>query len=564
MKFSELKYRRPDYEKIREQLSGLLTELENASDPKQFVDILKETDRIRSNIFTMSSLASIRHTINTADEFYDKENDYWDEYGPLYSVLDTRLAHILVNCPFREELYETVPKVLFQLAECQIRSFSEEVIELLQTENRLSSEYGKLKASARIEYNGEILNLSTIAPYTESTDESVRKSAWDAKMKFYSDHEADFDRIYDEMVKVRTEIAHKLGFSSFTELAYLRMNRIDYDAAMVAEYRRQILNDIVPLATSLYEKQAARLNVPTISYYNENMEFPDGNPTPKGSYDELIEAARKMYTEMSPETAEFINTMIEGELWDLKSREGKAMGGYCTSLPDYHVPFIFANFNGTSGDVDVLTHEAGHAFQYYCSRNIPFTELQWPNMESAEIDSMTMEFNAYPWISLFFKEDAARYKFTHLSGTVKFLPYGVLVDHFQHEIYDHPQWNPEERKACWRRLERQYLPHKDYTGCDLLEKGCWWYQQGHIFESPFYYIDYTLAQVCALQFWRRNYHNDPDSWKDYLHLCSLGGTLAFTGLVREANLEVPFQPGCLKGLAEDLEKWFDSVNDREL
>ncbi len=564
MQFKDMKYIRPDYEAVKVQYTEFLDRLEQAENPDEFMKVFNELEKLRSAIATMATLSSIRHTINTKDEFYDQENDYWDEYSPLYNVFDARLSRICVECLFREELYSQIPETYFELASCQLKSFDEKIVPLLQQENKLSSEYGKLKASAQIPFNGETYNLASIQPFTQSLDREVRKAANDAVIGFYSENESEFDRIYDELVKLRTRIAHELGYPTFTELAYQRMFRLDYDAEMVANYRRQILEDLVPAATRLYERQAERLNVSSITYYDETMDFPDGNPTPKGSYDELIEAARKMYHEMSPETAEFIDTMIDGELWDLKSRDGKEMGGYCTSIPDYKVPFIFANFNGTSGDVDVLTHEAGHAFQFYMSRNIPISDLQWPTMESAEIDSMSMEFNAWPWMNLFFKEDEAKYKFHHLSAAVKFLPYGVLVDHFQHEIYANPQWNAEERKACWRKLEKMYLPHKDYSEAPLLEKGTWWYRQGHIFASPFYYIDYTLAQVCALQFWARNQKKDPEAWTDYVRLCSLGGTMSFTQLLRTAHLRVPFEDGCVKSIMNEINGYLENVDDKAL
>ena len=564
MKFTDFEYKRPDYETVVHQYEELVSRLSAAKDKEEFLTVFKDIDKLQCELETMSTLCSIRHSINTADEFYDKENDFWDEHWPLINVYSNKIEKIMVACPFREELYSDIPEVYFQLIDCSLRSFDEKIVPLLQQENKLSSEYGKLKASAKIEFRGEIYNLSTIAPFEQSTDEATRKEAADAKLKFYSDNEDKFDDIYDRMVKVRTEIAHQLGYKTFTELAYQRMSRIDYNAEMVANYRKQILEDLVPAATRLYERQAARLGRKTVAYYNEPMEFLSGNPTPKGTYEELIEAARTMYHEMSPETAQFIDTMIEGELWDLKSKPGKEMGGYCTSIPEYKVPFIFANFNGTSGDVDVLTHEAGHAFQYYMSRNIPITVLQWPTMESAEINSMTMEFNAWPWMNLFFKEDEQKYKYLHLGSTIEFLPYGVLVDHFQHEVDDHPEYTPEQRKECWRSLEKQYLPYKDYSESEFLEKGGWWYRQGHIFESPFYYIDYTLAQICALQFWVRNYHHDPDSWKDYIHECSLGGTLPFTALVKEAGLKSPFEDGCVKGVVEEVSKYLESIDDKTL
>ncbi len=564
MKFTDLKYERPDYDTVVKTYEELLAKLAAADNKDAFLPVFREINTLRSSLATMYNLAYVRHSVNTADEFYDKENEFWDETNPLFAVYDTRLSKLCVECPFREELYSDIPEPYFLAAECQLKSFREDIVPLLQKENKLISEYGKLKASAQIEFDGKTYNLSTISSKAEDLDPAVRKGAMDGKLSFYEAHEADFDRIYDDLVKVRTEIARTLGYPSFTELGYQRMLRLDYDRNMVDTYRREILREIVPAAAELYEKQAKRLGTKTVAYYDKAMEFPAGNPTPKGTYEELIQAAGQMYHEMSPETGEFIDRMIEDELWDLKSRDGKQMGGYCTGIPDYRIPFIFANFNGTSGDVNVLTHEAGHAFQYYMSRDIPVLDLQWPTNESAEITSMSMEFNAWPWLNLFFKEDTEKYRYTHLSGTLKFLPYGVLVDHFQHEVYDHADWTPEERKACWRSLEKMYQPYLDYTGAPILEKGCWWFQQGHIFEAPFYYIDYTLAQVCALQFWARERRQDPDAWKDYLTLCRLGGTKTFTGLVKSAGLKVPFEEGRLSDVVREVHSYLSSVDDAAL
>ena len=561
MKFSEIKYERPDFDELSEKYKALLGQLEKADNKKDFLDLFYEIKKLDAAVETQSTISYIRHSINTKDEFYDKENDFWDEHFPLLQAFSTKLGKICVECPFREELYDEIPQVFFQIAECNIKTFDEKIIPLLQEENKLASEYNKLRAGAEIEYEGKIYNLSTIYPFMVSTDRSVRKAASEAALKFYEAHEADFDRIYDDLVKVRTNIAHELGYKNFTELGYLRMTRLDYDASMVAEYRRQILESVVPYDITLYGRQAGRLGLEKLSYYDMDMDFVDGNPTPKGDYDELLQAASKMYHEMSPETGEFIDMMMDGELFDLKSRDGKEMGGYCTSIPDYKVPFIFANFNGTSSDVDVLTHEAGHAFQYYMSKDIKLTDLQWPTMESAEIASMSMEFNAWPWMELFFREDTDKYRFHHLGSALKFLPYGILIDHFQHEVYDHPEMTPDERKACFRKLEKMYLPLKDYSEAPLLEKGTWWYRQGHVFGMPFYYIDYTLAQVCALQFWARNHAGDKDAWKDYVKLASLGGTKSFTGLLKAAHLNIPFEDGCIESIMKEVRDYLDNVDD---
>lgn len=564
MKFEEMKYERPDYEIYSAKMNALVDALETSKDAEAFLKTFFELNTLRVHLSTMMILCQVRHTINTADTFYDAENTYWDETAPNYDDIDARMMKACLQAPFRQDLLKEIPETFFQLAECKQKSFDACIIPELIEENKLASEYGKLKASASIPFEGKTYNLSTIVAFAQDTNRERRKAANEAKMKFYAENEATFDRIYDAMVKVRTKMAHKLGYKDYVELAYYRMNRLDYNREMVADYRKQVLDYVTPLACKIYEKQQKRLGLDTFAYYDLDVNFKEGNAIPHGNKDQLVASAVQMYHEMSKETGAFIDLMHENDLWDLESRDHKEMGGYETEIPEYHVPFIFSNFNGTSGDVDVLTHEAGHAFQTYMAKDIQIPDICCPTMESAEIDSMSMEFFAYPWMHLFFGEQAEKYKYAHLSHTITFLPYGVLVDHFQEEVYAHPEMSIAERKATWRKLEKMYTPYKHYEDCELLEKGCWWYQQNHIFQSPFYYIDYTLAQVCAQQFFIRFDKKDETYWKDYLHLLQLGGTKSFTNLCKEANIKVPFVAGTVQEIMQYLDTKLDSIDDTNL
>lgn len=564
MKFNDMKYERPDFEQTKSSMEALIKQMQESKDAETFLVAFRKMNELRSHLYTMTTLVSIRHSINTADEFYDKENDYWDETTPQYTAIENELIKTVLNAPFREDLLKEIPESYFQLGECALKSFDPKIVPLLIEENKLTSEYGKLKASAKIEFEGEILNLAEIAAKVDTPDRETRRKAYDAKMEFFAAHQDEFDTIYDKLVKVRQKMAEELGYKNYVELGYYRMNRLDYNADMVAGYRKQVLDFVTPAATRLFEKQRKRIGYDQLAYYDMGYSFPSGNAKPHGTPDELVQAAIEMYHEMSPETAEFIDVMHQNELWDLVSRPNKQMGGYETEIYDYKVPFIFSNFNGTSGDVDVLTHEAGHAFQAYMAGDIEPIDVKCPTMESAEIDSMSMEFFAYPWMHLFFKEETAKYKFSHIAGTITFLPYGVLVDHFQEEVYTHPEWTAAERKACWRKLEKMYMPYKNYDGCALLEEGCWWYQQGHIFEMPFYYIDYTLAQVCAQQFFIRMDQKDATYWEDYKKLLKLGGTLSFTKLLKEVNIKSPFEQGTLQEIISYLENYLNAIDDSKL
>lgn len=564
MKFSEYTYSRPDIDKVRLHFDEALAQFTSATTAEEQTAAMDTINKIRNDLGTMFNICYIRHTIDTADTYYEKENDYLDELAPEVDGLVSRYYEALVRSPFRKELEEKWGKQLFALAEAQLKTFSPEIVPLLQQENKLSSEYTKLVASAKILFEGEERTLPQLQPFAESKDRSMRKKANEAKFSFFSEHGAAFDDIYDKLVKIRTEIAQKLGFKHFVELAYYRMARTDYDASMVKKFRDQVRDHIVPLATRIYARQKERIGVDTLKYYDEDFQFTSGNAVPKGSPDWIIENGSLMYHELSEETGRFFDFMKERELLDLVAKKGKASGGYCTFIENYESPFIFSNFNGTSGDIDVLTHEAGHAFQVYSSRGFAIPEYIWPTYEACEIHSMSMEFLTWPWMELFFKEDSDKYKFSHLSSSLLFLPYGVAVDEFQHRVYENPNMSPEERKQVWRELEKTYLPHRDYDGNPYLEQGGFWQRQGHIYNSPFYYIDYTLAQICAFQYWKKSQEDRGAAWKSYTHLCSLGGSKSFTGLVKEAGLISPFEDGCVESVIGAIQEWLDQIDDKQL
>ncbi len=554
--FEDYQYARPEMDEIKTDFTELLESLRNAKTFEAQNEAIREINVIRNDYSTQLNLAYIRSSIDTNDEFYQKERDYFDEVSPEFQGLTTEFYKALLSSGFRKELEEQWGAQLFALAENEIRAFSPEVMPLLQQENKLTSEYAKLVASAQIDFDGKTLTLAQLGPYTESTNRDIRKNAMTAQYSFYEQHEEKFDGIYDQLVKLRDEIAKKLGFSSFTELGYVRMSRIGYDAPMVKKFRDQVRDYIVPVVNKLYERQAARIGVDSLKFYDQSLDYLTGNAVPKGSPEWIIEQGKEMYRELSPETDEFFTYMTEKNLLDLVAKKGKEAGGYCTFIDNYDSPFIFSNFNGTSGDIDVLTHEAGHAFQVYSSRNIGIPEYVWPTSEGAEIHSMSMEFFTWPWMELFFREETEKYKFSHLSSGLLFLPYGVAVDEFQHEVYDNPEMSPAERKAAWKRIEQIYLPNRDYGGI--------WQRQAHIYDVPFYYIDYTLAQICAFQFWKKDQEDHEAAWNDYIRLCRLGGSKSFTELVEAANLISPFDDGCVESVVGTIEKWLDAVDDKSL
>lgn len=564
MKFNEYKYEHLDLEKIKKEFSELIKSFEKAENVEGQVNAFDEIIKLRNHIETMQTLVSVRHSIDTNDEFYDKENEYMDEISPILFGFTNDFYKALVNSKFKDELIQKYGKFLFDLAENTLKTFSPEIIPDAQEENRLSSKYSKLIASAKIDFDGKELNLSQMVPYTQSKDRNVRIEAAKKVAQFFSENQDEFDNIYDSLVKVRTRMAQKMGYKNFVEFGYKQLSRLEYDAKMVEGYRKQVLENIVPLHTELRERQGKRLGVDKLKFYDEAIKFNSGNADPHGSPEWILNNGKTMYKELSKETDEFFTFMTENNLLDLLSKKGKMSGGYCTYIPEHKAPFIFANFNGTSHDIDVLTHEAGHAFQVYQSRGFEVPEYLWPSYEACEIHSMSMEFLTWPWMDLFFENDTDKYKFIHLSEALLFIPYGVTVDEFQHWVYENPEATPKERREKWIEIEKKYLPTRDYGEVEELKNGIFWFRQGHIFSSPFYYIDYTLAQVCAFQFWIKSRENREKAWQDYLNLCKLGGSKPFFELMKSANLKNPFEEGTLAIVIPKIKEYLDNVDDMNL
>jgi M3 family oligoendopeptidase len=536
----------------RESLAAAYDHINTMLDEGDLEPALKTWDKLRCEIDCWSALASLHFEQDTTDEAAKAARDYRDELMPTATAHEIALKKRLLAHQGREAIEAIAGGHALKLWETDVTTFDPSIEPDLQEESRLDARYTALLSSAKIDIDGEIVNLSGLDPFAQSLDRDLRHRTAAARWNFFETNAAEFDEIYDQLVKLRHGMAKKLGFASYTELAYRKMRRVDYNAADVARYRDQVAAHVVPLVSSIMEARRAANGWDKLYAWDETLTDPAGNPKPAGGHDFLVEQAQKMFDAMSPEMADFFRAMNEGGFLDLKNRPTKAPGGFCTSFANAGMPFIFANFNGTHHDIDVFTHEMGHAFQNYASREQPGFDYLWPTMESAEIHSMSLEVLAYPQIALMVGEaNADRYRRMHLIESLAFLPYGVLVDHFQHEVFANPEATPEERHAIWRKLERRYMPWRDYGDIAYAAKGARWQAQGHIYGVPFYYIDYTLALCCALQFWVKSRTDYAAAMEDYVALCARGGAAPFQSLVASAGLISPFEPGALESVVKD-------------
>lgn len=558
MKFSEMPYSRPDMEALAAATTQTLEAMKAAPNAAGQIAAYDAYEKKMQTAGTMQQIAYIRHTINTKDELYNAENDYMDEIGPKLQELSHQVNTALLESPYRAELERHYGALMFKNLEIAARSFSPAIVELMQEENKLVSEYQNLYASATVEFDGKTMPLPLLGPYKQDPDRAVRKAAYEADAKFFDSHREELDTLYDKLVKVRDAQAKKMGLPNYIPLGYDRMGRNCYTAKDVAAFRDQIAEDMVPIVAKVKEAQRRRIGVEKLAFYDEPISFADGNAVPEGTPDEILAAGKKMYQELSPETAEFIDFMFENELFDVLSRDGKAPGGYCTEIADYKSPFIFSNFNATAGDVDVLTHEAGHAFEDYRAfkQELP-SLLHSPTIEACECHSMSMEFLTAPWHHLFFGKQTDKYELGHCEDALVFIPYGCMVDEFQHKVYENPEMTPEQRNELWLSLEKKYRPWIDFDNLPFYSRGGGWQRQLHIYEVPLYYIDYCMAQTVAFQFWNLSRENYAEAWKRYMTFVDKAGTATFAELVESAGLKVPYHAGCIKEIGESISRWLE-------
>ena len=545
--FREMPYKRPDMDEVKRCYEQAITALEDAaaySDARAAFFALQDT---QMQAGTMMSLCSVRNTIDTTDEYYDSEVKWLREQHAALIPLEKRYYEALAGSPFRADFESEFGAQMLRLVDAELKTTDERIIPDVIREGELRQQYQKDSAMAVTDFRGERCNFYGLLKHMESSDREERREAYHAWAKLYEQISPKLDAQYDELVQLRAGMAKKLGFSCYTDLAYLNRSRFDYTQEDAANFRAQIKQVVTPAVAEIREKQRKRLGLDKLCYYDEALIFPQGNADPIGDMETLVGKAQRMYREMSPETGEFFDFMVDYHLFDLETRPGKRMGGYMTSFPAYKAPFIFSNFNGTSADVDVLTHEAGHAFQgYLAMRSIPIRMLCGSTSEINEIHSMSMEHFAYPWMESFFGKRSEEYKTAHLIGALSVIPYMACVDEFQHRVYAEPDMDAKERRAVWREIERAYMPWRDYDGEPFLEEGGFWMQKQHIFLYPFYYIDYALAQMCAFQYYGRMKQDREAAWKDYLRLCRAGGTKGYFELLEVGNLLNPFHDGTVE------------------
>ena len=560
MKFSEMTYTRPDIDALLTRCKELAAKAASAPDGDALVKLYYEQSEAFAEYNTASQLANIHYTCDTRDAYWKAEQDFFDANGPAVTNASVEISRAFLANPHADALTAKFGTTCVAGMKNAVLSMDDRTVELQQQFNALVSKYQQVYGGALVELDGKQLTIPQLGPYKEDLDPAVRRAAYEAEAGYFDAHRAELDELYGQIVQNLNQQAKVLGYKDYSELSYVRMNRIGYGAKEIKAFRDQVANDVVPLLQKVMAMRAKRTGIEHPAFTDLPVMFRDGNPKPIPGYKARMDAARTMYHELSPETAEFIDFMQDNELFDVESRPGKMSGGYMTSLPSYKAPFIFANWNNTSGDVDVLTHECGHAFEGYVAERDPHVpaDLECPGMESAEIHSMAMEFLTAPWHHLLFGKDTDKYALLHAEDSFVFLAYGCEVDEFQHIMYQNPDLTPDQRNAEWLKLEKKYRPWIDFDNLPFYGRGAGWQRQLHIYECPFYYIDYCLSTMAALQFFLLSLTDHKDAWERYLRLVRRAGLASYTELLETAGLKVPFEDGSIKGIAQQMTDWLEA------
>lgn len=557
MKFTDMKYIRPDVQIILSEYNDIIKDFTNADSYQNQIKCINNHEKLIKSFKTMQTLAHIRHTIDTKDEYYTDEYNFIMSSSPIIEEKVQVLYKNILESKYLNNIKEHIGEMFISNIKISMETFSKDIIHLLQEENALKVEYQNLIASLRVNFNGETLNLASLTPYKSNENRDIRKKAFFEEGLCLKNIKPDLDRIFDKLINIRHNIAKLLGHDSFIPVGYSRMGRDCYNEKDVEIYRQNIINLIVPFLKKIKKQQSKRISIEDMKIYDDTFSFKDGNAKPFGSFDDTIQAGKKMYTDMSNITKDFINFMLNNELFDLISTPNKAAGGYCTFIYDHKSPFIYSNFNGTSGDVDVFTHEAGHALAGYLTKDEKICEIKSPNLETCEVHSMAMEYFAWPWLELFYKDDVKKAKLSQIEHSINFLPYGTMVDHFQHILYNNPKMSSNERDKKWLELEKIYRPYMDFDDIPFYKDGSGWQRQLHIYMTPFYYIDYCLAETMALQFWSLSQKDFENTFNKYIEFVKIGGNDNFINSINKVNLNSPFKQETIEKIIENIDNFIN-------
>ncbi len=502
------------------------------------------------------ALAMIAYTADTSDSRRESAYLRWaTEIAPKLHEVHVRLGRRLL--PLEADLPDLA--VLLRETKTDVAIFREENLPRMAALEEMEAAYDKITGGLTVEWDGEVKTIPALQPYLLEQDRSVRERAFRMGAGAYLEHREELAALFDRMVQFRHALGREAGFDNYRDYAFTAKYRFDYTPADCLRFHNSVERAVLPAIGRLHEDRRRRLGVDTLRPWDLQV-----RPTrtsrlvPFETADEFLSGAQRIFDSLDRELGGHFAQMVDEQLLDLESRPGKAPGGYCTRLPFRGKPFIFMNAVGVHDDVSTLIHEAGHAFHAFATADIPYLWQRSTGHEAAELASMTMELLAAPFLAaptgFYSPADAADAQIEHLEDLLLGLPHIACVDAFQHWIYtDGIDALPEQRDAKWLQIRARFEPDVDYSRLES-ERIARWYRQSHIHTAPFYYIEYGLAQLAALQVWRHSLRDPAGALTRYKEALAIGGTRSLPEIYRAAGASLVFDPEEMVPLVTEVER----------
>ena len=494
-------------------------------------------------------------TCHTDDEDIQKSwMQFVENVQPKLSEYSDTLNRRLVEHQALDELPERFG-ILVKGIKTDIAIFREENIPLSTQATKLVTEYNEICGAQMVEFDGEQKTFAQMAIYFENTDRKIREDAWKAVSERRFEDNERVSEIYDELIQIRHKMATNAGFEGFQQYMFASMHRFDYSIEDCLEFHESIETVCQPLRHRTDGERMRDLGIDSLRPWDMGVDVKGRPPLqPFNDVQEMVDGCSRIFHNMSEELGNYFDQLDANDCLDLDSRKGKAPGGYQYYLQKSRLPFIFMNAAGTQRNIETMIHEAGHAFHSFYSGHLDLIHERDSPIEFAEVASMSMELLTHPhWEEFYDNKDADRARRKHLEDIISFMPWMATIDAFQHWVYANPNHSREERAEKWLELGERFGPKVDMTGFEDIHKVSW-QRQGHLFGVPFYYVEYGIAQLGALQMWKYHRRDTQDALDRYKAGLSLGYTRGLTELFQASGLELSFSESYVGELIGEIDE----------
>jgi len=541
-----------------EKLQSLIFAAEQSDSPKRWLALYSDWNALGAYIQGEGSRISYEQSKDMNNpKCNDADKYYREQVVPAADLGSSIMLDALLKSKYKNAIGSHYGPYLIEALNTAVEPLAPVNSDLRVKVSDLADQYDKILSAGEVDVMGKMVTLPVGVAMQSDSNPETRKAAFIAVREWFLTHHDEIAEIFDKMIHARDEMGRNLGHDNFIPLGYLTMRRTDYGPAEAKAFRDSVRQYAVPLMTKLYELQASALGTPTLRPWDAGYHPEYTLPSGIAPVATQLEKAQRVFDDISPRLGKHFARMRKEGLIDLENRKGKRAGAFCTSFPDEGRVAIFCNSTGDENDVSTLMHEMGHAFQAWESQSIEAVDLQWPTSDAAEVHSMGMEFLSMPKLTHFFSpEQAQKFQHNHIYDAVSLMCYISIVDEFQHWVYEHPNVSIAERDQAWSEIWDTYLPGIDFSGVEQY-KYARWYAQGHIFQSPFYYIDYAIAQTGAMQLGLMDIEDHEKALDTYIKLCTIGGTKSVLNIFREAGLRSPFDPATMRDLMDYAAKALD-------